>query len=83
MTSHPQPEPEYLLITSDELSYLANTGSCYDEEIEEKVRSRFRIPAFTNQEWQHLVSITQLDSLKGDKQSENLYKKMILMKEKS
>ena len=27
------------IITEEELSYLANTGSCYDEEIEKTVRS--------------------------------------------
>lgn len=31
---------------------------------------------FTNREWRHLVSVIQLDSLKGDKQSEKLFQKM-------
>jgi hypothetical protein len=33
--------------------------------------------SLTTQEWNHLVSVMQLDSMTGDKQSEKLYQKLI------
>jgi len=33
---------------------------------------------FTDQEFRHLISVIRLDSLKGDIQSVNLYRKLLL-----